>query len=125
MRPHTARGPAAGENWQAVADALNERMAARRIGQQQLADAAGVSVSTVRVLQHANGRRVQNATLTALCRALGWPDDHLVAVLLGERHTLAAGESEAPAGDVQADILAVLLRIEQRVDEIARSLTPA
>ncbi|MBL7500325.1 helix-turn-helix domain-containing protein [Frankia sp. CNm7] len=125
-RRHTARGPADGENWQAVADALNERMAARRIGQQRLAEAAGVSVSTIRVLQrNVDGRRVQNLTLTALCRALGWPDDHLVRVLLGERHAPDSDAPVAPAADIQADILAVLLRIERRVDDIARSLTPA
>lgn len=131
MRPHTARGPADGEDWQAVANALNERMAARRIGQRQLAQTAGVSVSTLRVLQRGgDGRRVQNETLAALCRVLGWPDDNLVRVLLGDRHALDAhapaipAEPAVPAPDAQADILAVLLRIEQRVDDIARILSP-
>jgi len=120
-RPHTARGPADGEDWAAVADALNRRMAARRIGQQQLADASTVSVSTVRALQRgASGRRVQNATLTAICRALDWPDDHLLRVLLGE----PAADEPMPA-DVAAQILAAVLRIEHHVEQITRRLTPA
>jgi hypothetical protein len=59
-----------------------------------------------------------------------WPDDHLVRVLLGDRHALAgevpvaSPDATVPEPDRQADILAVLLRIEQRVDDIARILTP-
>jgi transcriptional regulator with XRE-family HTH domain len=122
--PHTARGPAEGEDWQAVADALNARMAARRIGQQALATASGVSVATLRQLQHgAQGRRVQNATLAAVARALDWPDDHLVRVLLGDRQ---ATDPASPAGSSTTDrqILAVLLRIEQRLADISERIPP-
>src|SRR4051794_8524686 len=80
---YTARGPVDGEDWGAVAAVLNERMAARRIGQQELANLSGVSVSTLRQVQHGAGRRVQNKTLTAISRALGWSDDHLSEILLG------------------------------------------
>ncbi|MBL7498156.1 helix-turn-helix transcriptional regulator [Frankia sp. CNm7] len=120
-RPHTAHGPADGEEWPAVADALNRRMAARRIGQQELADVSGVSVSTVRAIQRgATHRRVQNATLTALCRALDWPDDHLLRVLLAEP------PADAPTtAELTAQILAAVLRIESHVEAIARHFTPA
>jgi DNA-binding Xre family transcriptional regulator len=75
------------EDWGAVATAVNARMANRRTSQQELALAAGVSVATLRVLQRGNGdRRVQNATLAAVSRALGWPDDHLVRLLLGDQY---------------------------------------
>jgi hypothetical protein len=117
--PHTARGPATGEDWHAVADALNARMAALRIGQQALSATSGVSVSTLRQLQHGvTGRRVQNKTLTAVARALDWPDDHLIAVLLAGRRTDPAG------GTADAQILAVLLRIEQRLADLADRLIP-
>ncbi|OHV40818.1 MULTISPECIES: helix-turn-helix domain-containing protein [Pseudofrankia] len=120
-RPHTARGPVDGEDWAAVADALNRRMAARRIGQQELANAAGVSVSTVRALQRgATGRRVQNATLTAICRALGWPDDRLLRVLLAEPPA-----DDPTSAETAAQILAAVLRIERHVEQIARHLAPA
>src|SRR5687768_18322385 len=79
---YTARGPVEGEDWGAVAAVLNERMAARRIGQQELPQLSGVSVSTLRQVQHGAGRRVQNKTLSAISRALGWSDDHLSVILL-------------------------------------------
>src|SRR3954468_18819655 len=79
---YTARGQVEGEDWAAVATALNERMAARRVGQQELATLSGVSVSTLRQVQHGAGRRVQNKTLAAISRALDWPEGYLTDVLL-------------------------------------------
>jgi transcriptional regulator with XRE-family HTH domain len=115
-RVYTARGPAEGEDWAAVAAVVNERMAARRIGQQELAHLSGVSVSTLRQVQHGAGRRVQNKTLAAISRALGWPDDHLATVLLSRREPAA----EATPSD---DAVDVLLRIESGVHEIRERLT--
>ncbi|MBL7502020.1 hypothetical protein I6A84_02505 [Frankia sp. CNm7] len=75
-----------GEDWAAVAGALNARMALCRMGQHRLAEASGISVATVRLLQCGTGRRrTRDATLAALSRALGWPDGHLVHVLLGQQ----------------------------------------
>lgn len=127
------------EDWSAVAAALNARMSNHRLSQAELALAAGVSVATVRFLQRGDGgRRAQNATLAAVSRALGWPDDHLVRVLLGEHYPWPV---EAPAardvlgaaspqvslvkapGDVSTQILMTLRRIERRVDDIADYLT--
>ncbi len=114
---YTARGAIVGEDWAAVADAVNQRMAVRRIGQQELADVSGVSVSTVRQIQHGgNGRRVQNKTLIALARALGWPDDHLIRVLVGNQ------VPDAPGGATDREILAGIDRIEQRLDDVSRRL---
>jgi transcriptional regulator with XRE-family HTH domain len=120
---YTARQPADGEDWAAVAHALNRRMAARRIGQQELADLSGVSVSTLRQLQRGGqGRRVQNKTLSAVASALGWPEDHLVRVLTGMR------EDDAPSADsadplVLAELRALrhdLRRALRRIDELER-----
>jgi DNA-binding Xre family transcriptional regulator len=88
-------------------------MAARRVGQQQLAELSGVSVSTVRLVQHGTGRRVQNKTLTALARALDWPDDHLVHVLLTGR----AG-ADAPADPTMHDLYDALRRIEAQLASV-------
>jgi hypothetical protein len=71
-----------GEDWSAVAGALNARMAERRLTQYQLAVRSGISVATIRALQHATGRRSLDTTLAALSVALGWPDSYLLAVLL-------------------------------------------
>jgi DNA-binding Xre family transcriptional regulator len=120
-KPHTARGPADGENWEAVSAALNNRMARLRVGQQQLADESGVSVTTVRALQRGStGRRVQNATLAAICRALDWPADHLLRVLVGE----PTAPEFVTAGLTQ-QLLAAVVRIERHVEDIARQLTSA
>lgn len=117
-RVYTARGPADGEDWDAVAAAVNERMAARRIGQQELATLSGVSVSTLRQVQHGAGRRVQNKTLAAISRALEWPDDHLAAVLLAGR----GGPSLADA-DGGASVAAALHQLDHRLNEIGARLT--
>jgi DNA-binding Xre family transcriptional regulator len=123
---NAARAVAPREYWRAVAQALNARMAARRVGQQELADRAGVSVATLRVLQRGTGdRRVQDATLGAVSRALDWPAGYLLAVLVGR--TLPAGTVDAspvaPAG--QAEIIAILRRIEKHVETLARGGAPA
>ncbi|ABW14688.1 putative transcriptional regulator [Parafrankia sp. EAN1pec] len=126
--PYTARGRVEGEDWQAVADALNARMTRKRMGQQALATASGVSVATLRQLQHgAQGRRVQDATLAAVARALDWPDDHLTRVLV---HLEGTSETPSNQGEdhggppIDRQILAVLLRIEQRLADLSERIAP-
>ncbi|MCD5350102.1 helix-turn-helix domain-containing protein [Kineosporia mesophila] len=114
---YTARGQVDGEDWPAVAAALNERMAARRIGQQELARLSGVSVSTLRMLQHGASRRVQNKTLEAICRALDWPADHLIGILV----TPQPHPASASVADVA--VMAVLERIEDHVRQLTDRLT--
>lgn len=111
-----------GEDWPAVAAAITARMRERRVSQQALAAASGVSVATLRVLQHGmNGRRAQDTTLVAVARALGWRDDHLLRVLLGT----APGEPVAVQVPADERILAVLLRMERQLGEIRAQLTDA
>jgi DNA-binding Xre family transcriptional regulator len=117
---YTARGPVEGEDWVAVAAVLNERMAARRVGQQELATLSGVSVSTLRQVQHGAGRRVQNKTLAAISRALGWPDDHLSEILLGYGAPSPRGGDAGPAGErVTAE---TLRRVETHLGQISERL---
>ncbi len=114
---YTARGRVEGEDWQAVADALNVRMAAQRVGQQALATASGVSVATLRQIQHgAHGRRVQNATLSAIARALGWPDDHLIRVLVGNQ------PQDTTDRGTDREILAGIERIEDQLADLSRRM---
>ncbi len=115
---YTSRGQVEGEDWPAVAHALNERMAARRVGQQELAQLSGVSVSTLRQVQHGAGRRVQNKTLTAISQALGWPGDHLTRVLLTSHQARPAAQVEG-GGD---QVLAALHRVEQHLRELGERL---
>jgi DNA-binding Xre family transcriptional regulator len=113
---YTARGQVEGEDWPAVAAALNKRMAARRVGQQELAQLSGVSVSTLRQLQHGAGRRVQNKTLSAISRALDWPDDHLTGILVSSPR---AQTHESADSD---EVLDLLRQLETRVREMGLQL---
>jgi DNA-binding Xre family transcriptional regulator len=119
-RVYTARGPVDGEDWSAVAAVLNERMASRRVGQQELAHLSGVSVSTLRQVQHGAGRRVQNKTLTAISRALDWPEDHLSSILLG-RH-LTPRPTYGHAVDPGAESVETMRRLEAQLGQISERL---
>ena len=114
---YTSRGQVEGEDWPAVAAALNERMAARRVGQQELATLSGVSVSTLRQVQHGAGRRVQNKTLAAISRALDWPEGYLADVLL-------SGQGQEPPErlDTEETVLDALHRVEERLREMSGQL---
>jgi DNA-binding Xre family transcriptional regulator len=114
---YTSRGQVEGEDWPAVAAALNERMATRRVGQQELATLSGVSVSTLRQVQHGAGRRVQNKTLAAISRALDWPEGYLTDVLLsGQR-----GE-DVERLENDEHVLDALHRVEERLREMSQHL---
>jgi transcriptional regulator with XRE-family HTH domain len=111
--PHRASG---GEDWQAVTDALNARMAERRMTQQALAKASGVSVATLRLLQRGvKGRRVQDANLAAVSRALGWPDGHLLSVLLADAPADPARPGTAAPEPRRCDMHETLLRMEAQL----------
>jgi transcriptional regulator with XRE-family HTH domain len=71
-------------NWQAVADAMNTRLAERGMTQKALAEASGVSVATLRKLQKAEPADRGKPLLIALSVALGWAPSHLQAVSEGE-----------------------------------------
>ena len=117
---YTSRGQVDGEDWQAVAAALNESMAARRIGQQELARLSGISVSTLRTVQHGASRRVQNKTLEAIAVALDWPADHLITILVTTQQQMPA---EDVGGDVGGDQVAVAIaRVERTLQQLSDRL---
>jgi transcriptional regulator with XRE-family HTH domain len=123
-RPQPA--PAIGrqiEDWKAVADEINARMAELRVTQQELSDSSGVSVSTIRQLQQGvSGKRRQNRTLHAVARSLGWPEDRLVAVLRGRRPAEPTSADPAEAlSRILSELQAVkdgLARLEGRLDRV-------
>jgi DNA-binding Xre family transcriptional regulator len=114
---YTSRGQVEGEDWPAVAAALNERMAARRVGQQELATLSGVSVSTLRQVQHGAGRRVQNKTLSAISKALDWPEGYLTDVLL-------SGQHREPATQMDSEdlVLDALHQMQEQLREMSQQL---
>jgi DNA-binding Xre family transcriptional regulator len=114
---YTSRGQVEGEDWPAVAAALNERMAARRVGQQELATLSGVSVSTLRQVQHGAGRRVQNKTLSAISKALDWPEGYLTDVLV-------SGQRCEPATQVDGEdqVLDALHQMQEQLRQMSQQL---
>jgi transcriptional regulator with XRE-family HTH domain len=91
-------------------------MAACRIGQQELSQRCGISVSTLRAIQHgARSRRVQNKTLAAISQALDWPEDHLTRVLI------PTGEPPRPTED-PGQLNVIVACIDQRLREISQCL---
>lgn len=94
---------AADEDWPMVARAITDRMRELRLSQQQLAARAGISTATIRVLQR-GGRRAHDETLAALSRALGWPDDYLLAMLLGRPVPAASQETRTGVSNLSDQV---------------------
>ncbi|MGW0501806.1 helix-turn-helix domain-containing protein [Micromonospora sp. NPDC003241] len=104
------------DDWQAVASAINNRMAELPITQQELAERSKVSVATLRELQYATATRKRSArTLAAISQALAWPDDYLRSVLTGATPPSGAGG----AGQADSSSL-VLARLDQLHAEVRR-----
>ena len=73
-------------DWEAVSRAMAGRMRQLRVSQVAVADAAHVSLSTVREIhRNIRQRRRRPYVLAAISRALAWPPDYLDRVLAGER----------------------------------------
>jgi transcriptional regulator with XRE-family HTH domain len=72
------------EDWAAVAEAINERVAELGWRQRELAERSHVSPAIVREIQrHTVERRRSPRTLESLSTTLGWEPQHLDAVLRG------------------------------------------
>ena len=103
------------EDWVAVAEAITGRMRELKLSQRDLAVHSNVSVATIREIQrHRIKRRRNPRTLESLSESLGWPRQHLGAVLNGR---LPQDPAE-PAGD-DGDLRSRLDQLEQRLDTIA------
>lgn len=99
---------------QALADAINDRMSELGITQQQLAQRSGVSVAALRGLQKAEPRRRSPVILSAISRALSWPEDHL------RRVYEAGAPSVSPSS---ADELSARLdRMQGQINELSDRL---
>ncbi len=104
-------------DWQAVATAINDRMAELSLSQRELSDRSGVSVATLREIQHAKAARNRSDRLLAdVSGALNWPEGYLKAVSVGELSSDDTGGRRAP-GD---DLTVVLTRLDQLHGEVRR-----
>jgi transcriptional regulator with XRE-family HTH domain len=102
------------EDWVAVAEAITGRMRELKLSQRDLAVQSNVSVATIREIQrHRISRRRNPRTLESLSETLGWPRQHLDAVLNGRRPQDPAETS----GD-ESDLRSRLDVLEQRLNTI-------
>lgn len=100
-------------DWQAVADAINTRLAERGMSQKALAEASGVSVATLRKLQKAEPADRGKPVLMALSVTLGWSPDYL--------QTLSAG-GPAPA-DPTVDLRDQVAALRTDLDDVRDRLS--
>ncbi|TDC94023.1 XRE family transcriptional regulator [Saccharopolyspora aridisoli] len=100
-----------GKDWDAVATAINTRLAELDLTQRELAERSGVSTATLRQLQNNyEPRRRSPRLLAAISEALRWPSDHLAQVL----------EGESP--EEEADLRAEVARLRKDVAELRERL---
>jgi hypothetical protein len=113
-----------GEDWDAVAAAIQNRMAETRMTQMAAASRARLSLTTVRELQHnINPRRRRPQTLAAVSQALGWPPDHLQRVLHGDRPEPPDEEVRDPVLQALDDLAREIRDLRGRLEQIESLLT--
>ncbi|GAA3068543.1 hypothetical protein GCM10010464_35930 [Pseudonocardia yunnanensis] len=102
-------------DWQAVADAINTRLAERGMTQRALAEASGVSVATLRKLQKAEPADRGKPVLMALSVALGWAPNYLQTLSDGAQ---APSDSATALRDEVAALRADLSEVQQRLAKV-------
>jgi hypothetical protein len=111
------------EDWAAVANAIDARLAELNWRQRELAERAQVSVAIVRELHRNTAQRRRNPrTLEALSLALGWHPEHLDAVLNQRTPSSRSDPETSPVDPVVARLTSIdrrLAAIEKRLDDLA------
>jgi transcriptional regulator with XRE-family HTH domain len=112
-----------GEDWDAVAEAIRDRLTETRMTQMDAASRARLSLTTIRELQHnLNPRRRRPQTLAAVSEALGWPPDYLDRVLHGARPEPHDDEVKDPVLHALDDLGREIQELRDRVEQIERQL---
>lgn len=98
--------------WDAVAFAIQARLAETRTTQMDIASRAKVSLTTLRELQHnLNPRRRRPQTLSAISEALGWPPGYLAQVLQG-------GPAQPHTDELGDPVLKALRGLEDEIEAL-------
>jgi transcriptional regulator with XRE-family HTH domain len=119
----TDAGRASDEDWDAVAEAIRNRLAETRMTQMDVASRARLSLTTIRELQHnLNPRRRRPQTLAAVSEALGWPSDYLDRVLRGDRPEPHDDEVKDPVLRALDSLGREIRELRDRVEQIERQL---
>lgn len=110
-----------GEDWDAVARTISDRLTETRMTQMDVASRAQVSLTTLRELQHnLNPRRRRPQTLAAISEALGWPADHLEQILRGGQPSQLADEANDLILRAIDDLTAAVQELRDRVEDLER-----
>lgn len=109
------------KDWDAVAQAIDERLTSLDMTQTELAVRAGVAPETVRELRNnLRSRRRNPRTLSAISEALGWDHGYLAQVLNGRDANPATGP--LPGTNDLARLQDAFAKLSTRVDAIERRL---
>lgn len=104
------------DNWDAVAEAIRNRIAELGITQRELVARSGVSESTIRQLQKNYGpRRRSRHTLEDISKGLQWPGDYLGRILSEAKAStqLATGDPlRAEVAELRDQVADLASRVE-------------
>jgi transcriptional regulator with XRE-family HTH domain len=94
-----------------------------RATQMDVASRAGVSLTTLRELQHnLNPRRRRPQTLSAVSEALGWPSGYLAQVLHGEPAQPHTDEVDDPVLQSLKSLETAIELLRERVARVEQQL---
>lgn len=102
------------KDWDAVAEAINTRLAELDMTQAELASKSTVSPATLRQIQHGVSKKRSPRTLAAISEALGWPSQHLQDV--------ASGSASPNGQDRVSRIETSIAHLSDRVERIERAM---
>jgi DNA-binding Xre family transcriptional regulator len=121
------------EDWEAVGQAIHERMRERGISATQLAQETGLSPTTIRHIGDP-ANRCNKSTLVAISAVLEWRYDHLTNILRGEPQKNVSATSplethfeellRAEVGPVQEEVAGIrdiIHVIDRKIDVIIES----
>jgi transcriptional regulator with XRE-family HTH domain len=98
--------------WAAVAKAVNERMRERMLTQRELAERSGVSVATLRKIQHGTPQARTRSTLANISRALGFRDDYLWGIATEVPAAASDSIDTSAIDDLRSDLAELRKRVE-------------
>lgn len=106
-------------NWTAVGEAMAKRRKSEKLTQEDLHDAAHVSVSVIAELERGIPRKRRSpGTLERLSSALGWPRNHLDDILNRRATQASAAENLTPAEQALRSIGERLDNVDKKLDTV-------
>jgi transcriptional regulator with XRE-family HTH domain len=102
-----------GKDWQAVADAITDRLAELEMTQKELADRSGLSVTTIRQIQrNYSARHRSPRTLADISEGLRWQPNHLARILEGAPTTSDDRSMRADLDQLRREVAELRTRME-------------